>query len=385
MPVARKLPTAIVAGLVAALLITGTSWARTAAFLLDLAGVEDGVRRWIPIPPAPVTWTDVQVPTRHGPIAVRIYEPAAVFRALVVVFPGVHGGGVDAPRLTRLCERLAASGFVVACAPLPDLRVYRITSRSTDMMEDATAWLADSRWARRRRAALVGVSFAGGLALVAAGRETLRARVRAVVSIGGHGDLERTVDFLTSGALPDGTSRTPHDYPLAVIALTLADRLVPPDQEDGFRDIVRLFLDASLDGRAGTPEGQALLAIAADRLAQLPEPAHGLAAAVLARDVRTVGTALRPHVKEFARDPALSPALAPRPLMPVFLLHGTDDNVIPSTETPLTARDLETAGNRRVRWLTTPLLTHAHLMADAEPDAVRQLLHFWHDVQATVQ
>ena len=384
MSASGKLLIAILAGMLVVLAVAAVPYGRTAAFLLDLAGVEDGIRAWIPVEPLPVTWTDVPVPTRHGAMDARIYEPATPAPPTVVVFPGVHGGGVDAPRLTRLCERLSASGLRVACAPLPDLREFRITGRSTDMMEDATAWIA-ATFSPERRVALVGVSFAGGLALIAAGRAPLDGRLSAVISIGGHGALARTLQFLTTGKLPDGSRRQPHDYALAVVALTIADRLVPGEQVDAFSEAVRTFLEASLDGRAGTPEGMAMLEALETRLEALPEPTRSLAAAVVARDVDVVGAALRPHLAEFARDPALSPALAPRPQVPVFLLHGTTDNVIPSSETPLTASDLEAHGNDRVRWLLTPLLTHAHLMDSAGPTELWQLLDFWHDVRAAVE
>src|SRR5690606_1184757 len=106
-----------------------------------------------------------------------------------------------------------ASGLTVVCTPLPELRRFRITDRSTDMIEDVTAWIADQPgMAPDGSVTLVGFSFAGGLALVAAGRPALHTRLRAVVSIGGHGDLTRTLRFMTTGQLPDGSTRTPHDY-----------------------------------------------------------------------------------------------------------------------------------------------------------------------------
>jgi dienelactone hydrolase len=356
-------------------------YVRTVAFLLDVAGVEDGVRRWIPVGRASVTWSDQIVPTRHGTMEVRVYEPDTRDAPAVLVLPGVHGGGVDSPRLVTLCGRLAASGYRVVCAPLPELRQYRITSRSTDMIEDAAIWLLDSAFAPGGRATLVGVSFAGGLTLVAAGRDSIRDRLNAVVSIGGHGSLARTLKFLTTGTLPDGSHRRPHDYAVAVVALSVVEDLVPDDQAEGLRDIVHGFLDASLDGRAGTPEGAALLEELAATAATLPEPARAIALAVLARDVRSVGQAVAPHVGPFGEDPALSPDLSPRPSTSVFLLHGTEDSVIPSTETPLTARDLEAHGTE-VRWLLTPLLTHAHLITSAPLADLWALVDFWHAIRA---
>src|SRR5690606_11659751 len=59
-----------IAALVVTSLVVVLAWpyVRTAAFLLDVAGVEGGIRRWIPVTRFTVTWSDHAVPTRFGPI-----------------------------------------------------------------------------------------------------------------------------------------------------------------------------------------------------------------------------------------------------------------------------------------------------------------------------
>jgi pimeloyl-ACP methyl ester carboxylesterase len=274
----------------------------------------------------------------------------------------------------------------VICAPLPDLRRFVITGRSTDMIEDVTAWVSrEPALAPLSRVTLVGVSFAGGLAIVAAGRDSLRDRLNAVVSIGGHGDLTRTLQFLTSGVLPDGSTRTPHDYPLAIVELTLAPRLVPPDQVARLEDTIRTFLQASLDDGSGFAHGIPTIERLKAELVTMPEPTQSLVRAVVERDVARTGRALAPWLRELGADAALSPSLSPLPTAPVFLLHGADDNVIPSTETPLLVDDFAARSQARVRWLLTPLVTHAHLNTNAAPREIWQLVSFWRDVRRAAE
>jgi hypothetical protein len=45
----------------------------------------------------------------------------------------------------------------------------------------------------------MGISFAGGLSVVAAGRPALRDHVAYVFSFGGHGDMQRVLRYLCSG------------------------------------------------------------------------------------------------------------------------------------------------------------------------------------------
>jgi dienelactone hydrolase len=329
------------------------------------------------------------VATRHGDALVRIYRPDTAPGRMAVVFPGVHGGGVDEPRLAELCRRLAATGTVVVCAPLPELRQFVITSRSTDQIEDITRWAADGLASSGaadgpggapHRLAIVGVSFAGGLALVAAGRPSLAGRLDAVVSIGGYGDLPRALRYLCTGRLPDGTFREPHDYGLAVVAYAAAGRLAPPEQAPALADGIRTFLEASLGDRPGHPTAAALLANARERAEQLPEPAGSILTAVIDRDRRHLGALLAPLLEEIASDPALSPERSPATQEPVFLLHGAEDNVIPSAETPLVGRYLREAGNGHVEWLLTPLVRHAEMRAGANVLDAWRLVSFWRQV-----
>jgi predicted esterase len=67
----------------------------------------------------------------------------------------------------------------------------------------------------------------------------------------------------------------------------------------------------------------------------------------------------------------------------VFLLHGADDNIIPSSETPLNATYLESQGNARVNWLLTPLLSHASVNPNVPVSDAWRLIRFWKELLET--
>ena len=113
--------------------------------------------------------------------------------------------------------------------------------------------------------------------------------------------------------------------------------------------------------------------------AGLPEPSRTLMTLVNDRNVVELGRRLLPYVESMGGAPALSPDRSPAAKAPVFLLHGSADNVIPSEETPRLAGYLEQHGNARVEWLLTPLISHATVHAAAAGDALR-LIGFWKDV-----
>ncbi len=126
-----------------------------------------------------------QIPTRHGPIDVRRYRPASgPSRRTVTLVPGVHMDGIREARLVGMAEDLAASGFKVLTVATPDLQRFRITPTSTDIIEDAAKWLTTQQPAGGDgKIGMLGISFSGGLSIVAAGRPRAarQGRVRDVV------------------------------------------------------------------------------------------------------------------------------------------------------------------------------------------------------------
>lgn len=370
---------AVLVILVAAALVL-KPYAESAAFIMDLAGIEHWSRRVLPGRLSDPSTRDIAIPTRHGPLAARVYTPRDRTEATpsFIVFPGIHRGGNDEPRLSGFSRRFSSAGVTVVSVPLPDLREFRVTTRTTDQIEDAVVWAAgEPGIGRGGKIGLGGVSFAGGLALVAAGRPSLRDRLSMVVSLGGHGDLARVLKFLCTGVLHDGTKKAPHDYGIAIVLLEVAPAMVPADQVEPLRRGVLTFLEASLHDQIDEARAEALFADARRQAGQLPEPARTLLSWVNDRDVAKLGPAVLPHVDALANEAALSPERSPAAAAPVFLLHGADDNVIPSAETPLTADYLRRSGNSRVKSLLTPVITHATLRSDARPGDAWELVKFW--------
>ena len=64
--------------------------------------------------------------------------------------------------------------------------------------------------------------------------------------------------------------------------------------------------------------------------------------------------------------------------MPVFLLHGTEDNVIPSIESEYLAEDLR--GHAPVRLLLSGLISHAEADGRCTSAMCMQLAGFWGDL-----
>jgi len=265
----------------------------------------------------------------------------------------------------------------------------------------------NSELASNRPIALFGISFSGGLSIVAAGRPSLANHISHVFALGGHDDLPRVLRYLCTGQepFPPGQARialnaagagsaadsvqpftrTPREQGLLVMLMGVATRVAPPAQADALRDAVRDFLSASSsNGRSDPSQASAQLDALKARVSKMPEPSKTLMRYVIDRDVVHLGARLLPYINAYGSAPSMSVSKSPKPNVPAFLLHDAGDNVIPSVESEYLSEDLR--GRAAVKLLLSPLAASAvrDVSADSDPPVrageVLQLASFWGDV-----
>jgi len=337
----------------------------------------------------------VAMPSRHGPVETRLYRPVRPARRTTILVPGVHMDGIQEERLVGLARELAASGLQVLTVAPPDLTRYRVTTHSTDELEDAIAWAAGQpELAPDGRVGITAFSFSGGLALVAAGRPAVRDRVAFAFSFGGHADLLRVLRYLCEGGTDpvDAQARSlatggeyihipkPHDYGAVVALLNLADRVVPAQQVAGLESAITLFLQASSIDRLDPAKAAEVFARARQLGEALPEPARTLMGYVNQRDVGKLGQAITPLLAALDLPAGLSPERSPPATAPVFLLHGADDSVVPASEMLALVRKLQPT--TRVRAFASRLITHAEANRGAALAELWSLSGFWQELLA---
>jgi dienelactone hydrolase len=370
-------------------------YVRGLAFVIRAAEMHGVARELADLGSRPDTERELSIPTPRttsGALRARVYLPGGARRRTVLLVSGLHPAGIDEPRLVALAHQLTASAFTVVTPDIPDLSRFAITSAITDAIEQAAGWLAgDAALTPDRQIGLMGISFSGGLSVVAAGRPSLAGHVAFVFSFGGHDDLPRVLRYLCTGTEPaprreiqlspdavDTVVPRPHDYGVAVILLGVADRVVPPAQVEPLRAAVRRFLWASHLDRVDRPQAEREFAALRALAEHLPQPSATLLRYVNDRDVAHLGARLLPWIGFYGGAPALSPSQSPTPSVPVFLLHGTDDNVIPAIESEYLANRLR--GHTPVRLLLSGLISHAEADRPVHVGDVLELAGFWGDL-----
>lgn len=287
-----------------------------------------------------------------GTVRARLYRPrTAEPGAGLVLGHGLHRLGIDEPRLVALARALCRANVAVVTPELSDLREFRVTRGSVAAMDAAVQHLAGRReLVRGGRVGLVGISFAGGLALVAASENRTARHLRYVMSVGGHLNLDRVFHYLLTNQIETPTgiiSGRAHEYGLSVMLYGNLEALVDEAELPATR---RAFAAWLHQDHAEARRLASTLAGEGKRLFHLVEQRRW---SELRPDLELIADRERPKLA------GLSPQgrLAQIPV-PVYVLHGADDTVIPPTEASFA--ELELAG-RRHDVLVTPLLGHAGL------------------------
>ena len=96
------------------------------------------------------------------------------------------------------------------------------------------------------------------------------------------------------------------------------------------------------------------------------------------RATKKLGAVLQRHLQQLgADDPALSADLATEvPAVPIYLMHGDEDNVIPAAESAMLYRYLQSKG-ADVHLLLTRVVTHAEVNKTAAATEGLKLIAFW--------
>jgi pimeloyl-ACP methyl ester carboxylesterase len=290
----------------------------------------------------------VTLPTTQGPVRGRLYLPRGVAHpAGMVLVHGIHHLGIDEPRLENFARAAASNGFSVLTPEIAALADYRVDGASISTIGESTAWLQQRLGTGP--VTIVGVSFAGGLSLLAACDPRYAPHIRALVLMGAYDNLARVVRFLaTSQAeFPDGHMEpyTAHDYGAAVFVYSHLAQFFPASDLEVAHDALRDWLwERPSDAQALFP--------------RLSPPARATMEILLARQIYE----LRPKLLEsIQKDNLRMTAISPEGKLgalhaPVFLLHGATDDIIPSTETLWLKNEIPKPFLRDA--LITPVFSH---------------------------
>jgi pimeloyl-ACP methyl ester carboxylesterase len=297
-----------------------------------------------------ISTEDFSIETNDGPVPGRLYLPAGIARPHgIVVVPGIHHLGIYDPRFVNFSRALAGSGFAVLTPVLASLADYHVDASSIPTIGAPPAWL--ERRLGTGPVAVIALSFSGGLALLAACDPQYAPHVRVLVLFGGYDNLERVSRFLATGQeeFPDGNviPAPAHDYGASVFVYAHLSQFFDAKDIPAAHEALKYWLWEE-------PEN------AQPWLDKLSPPARKLLDALMSRRIDLVRPQLLAAIHADADELAsLSPHGQIANLrIPVFIIHGATDTVIPPAESLWLEKEVPRRDLRAV--LITPAFTHVN-------------------------
>ena len=277
----------------------------------------------------------------------------------MVIFHGVHHLGIDEPRLMGFASAMASCGIRVLTPELPGIKDYHVSQDSVEAIGESVRWFAVQTGGP---VGVMGLSFAGGLALVAAGEPQYHASFRFVVAVGSQDSMLRVAEYYMSSrdARPDGSTEVlpPHEYGPLVLEYEHVEEFVPVQDLGPVRAVLRAHLYEDRPGEAAATQ---LLNDVQRREARdlmdtkLPATRAAIAASIARHASESAGLSPQGRLKSLST--------------PVYLLHGEGDNIIPSAETLWMASELPPEKLKAM--LVSPVLSHLDLNGP-QPGAMDQ-------------
>jgi len=307
----------------------------------------------------------ITVPTPSGPIRARLYVPKGRPRAPgMVLVHGLHHLGIDEPRLIAFARAMSSSGIRVVTPELLSLADYRVNRDSIDLIGYAARALSVSVG---KKVGVLGLSFAGGLALMAASDARFAPYIGFVVSVGAHDDLERVSQFLIKNHIqrPDGSVLTmaTHEYGALILIYSYVEDFFPPADVPAAREALRLLLWEKADESRKRAEQ---LSPESRRKMELLFSGH---VEELAGEIEEAIAQHRPEMSAVSPHGHLASLQ-----VPVLLLHGAADNIIPPSE--LLWLQQEVPANELKSALVTLAMSHVDMKGKPPLMDTLRLVHF---------
>jgi pimeloyl-ACP methyl ester carboxylesterase len=291
---------------------------------------------------------NVSAQTPRGTLHYRLYIPQDINNpGAVVLLHGVHHLGIEDPRMWNLARSLAGAGVLVMTPALEDLADYHVTARTIDVIGESAVVLSTRM---NQPVGVIGLSFAGGLSLLAAARPEFADKISFVVAIGSHDDMGRVARFFAANRIekPDGTEARfqAHEYGVLVLAYSHLEDFFSPQDVPVARETLRQWLweqpDAMKTAAALSPQGQSELDLLLHHRDKLEQPLLG--EIKLHKDEMDAVSA-HGHLAQLHAS--------------VYLLHGAGDTIIPASETLWLAQDVPQQDLKAT--LISPALVHVNM------------------------
>lgn len=279
-------------------------------------------------PPRGIVEEKLTYPGPEGEtVPYRSFNPAGNYRQTVIIFPGASPFAEDHPGLIKLGRALAAGGITAIAPRIPPLKILQLREDIQGYFIHFYHWYLDKH--PGEKVSTAGLSYGGStvMSMVLDTRMGHRAPSKVLV-YGTYCNLDTALDFLLTGEIPDKEAvvKLPtNTWAIIVMFHNFLNRVDPGYPIDAIARVLKLRVAVKEDEALelaktlGNPQRDMLLALLLDQ----PHPE-------ITRLIHMIVNTCREELVP------LSPNAWCSKLQPmIFLMHGTNDAMVPYTESIL--------------------------------------------------
>ena len=268
-------------------------------------------------------------------VPMRIWHPRSSGPApAIILYQGASPAGENHEILNRLAQGLAKVGFKVFIPRLPRLKEVLIREETVERIIEIFLQVHKRQDILSDRITTIGFSFGGSLMVKACLDPRMNGLPSKVLSYGSYFDLEKTLKFVLTGECSHGGcsySFDPHEWGSIVFFHNYLENI---DGDFNSKAIHSYFLTLVKEDEK-----------ADENYAALSEEDRSFIDLITKDREKSLETALTVLSKLRSTVESLSPRYFTANInFPLYLVHGTEDNMIPFTETVAFSETLEEQG-----------------------------------------
>ncbi len=297
-----------------------------------------------------------------------IYRPEGQgpFPALLMV-PGFAKDGIEDDRMIALAKTVARAGVIVVLPDLAGIFHYRLVPKDAERLVTAFETMAALPKTRQSHLGIFGASISGGYALAAATDPRIARRLGFFIAFAPYHSGGPLYQFIATGSYEYRGKqlwKKPNPFARWIFLYNYLYLEVNPSDPEFqiLLEVIRLKIYEEWD--AAERLSEQLSEVACDKLQKLEGIAPEILGPLAEHAVASYSMAERSVLEPVQRLCDLSGEL--------FIIHGSDDNVIPFTESIALAEQCGQCPKLECDLLITGIYDHADV--DAKPRGIWQKL-----------
>jgi pimeloyl-ACP methyl ester carboxylesterase len=143
---------------------------------------------------------EIEIPKKNGRLKADVYFPfKKKYKGTIISINGLAPKGNRDPRIIKVNQSLQKAGYVVVCPFFEEICNYKISLNNIQDIKDSITYIAQqSNLAPTNRVSILSPSFSGALSLIAASDQEISKYISTICTIGAYGNVETILENLFS-------------------------------------------------------------------------------------------------------------------------------------------------------------------------------------------